>query len=49
MRKVKALPPYKKPLRLSQFSDCRTCPHRKDIDYCKNFCKKGGINNEIRD
>ena len=31
----------KKPIRSSQFSDCRTCPHRKDVEYCMNFCKKG--------
>jgi hypothetical protein len=38
----------KKPIKSSQFSDCRTCPHRKDVEYCKNFCKKKGNNeNEV--
>ena len=30
----------KKPIKSSQFIDCRTCPHRKDVEYCKKFCKK---------
>ena len=36
----------KKPIKSSQFSDCRTCPHNKDIEYCKKFCKKNE-NNDI--
>lgn len=34
-------------VRSSQFSDCRTCPNRKDVEYCRKFCKKKDKGNDI--